>query len=886
MSKLELARQLKIEGQNHQNSKELYGFQEEKYQQSLIIYSELTESNPNDLLLKFEMTELLYSLGFFHHTRKIDLEKAKEYYLKASLYFYEARNKDVDSLYLNYSEFNNNELDLIFRIINNLAGIYYTSSDYLNALKYYKESYAILHTTNYIPQSIYTGKKECLFWLGETYKNLNDYTNSKDYYQQYLQHEIKFNPSGPERLGDIYQYLGQLDDAKKSFEEATILLKTNTHDTLLRAFIKRLDVITLLWRKELNSQYCDEYVAVLKEATDDSRYILEKFKNIPNNFPQDLTNLSYRYRLFPTNENTTAYELVETALIWSEMQLFLPKNLQENANEIELDDAQLLQKFESDFNAAKTNLNSFWQSWLDYALNYNDNSFILDVVGALHGMYLQRILKANELLDQNLEDNQIEFIKLKKQLAQGQLELRSGSRTEDEKKKLEENLAVQNLELQNLRKTLIEKGLYFDKDSLNDYKEKVFEKLEPNQAVVICINFADYGLDEKKHPQFLIVKKNEHKSLNFQWLNLNQLSKNISETPNDWGIVYNSMNRGKRLTADANAKLLSVKENMSAFWKSLKNTLGNEYNDVSFIAQGNLSGLPWQGLAPEGINVSYFSGLYAYKQRKTAASNKPFYPTVDSPLAVLFNDAKNDPENRLYHLPAEIEAIKQIWGVECVNELKNLSDSKGEHSLFVLLGHGDHLNGEAQFVTSTGEIITQYDFLNHPYPIRFLAASSCVLGVEKNISGEPLGLMSVCGVKQSMEFSAGALIPIDDLLSVVLTILFHCNWKAKRNPTTAMNEALSQMKSGKWIEEAQTVFVDVFTDYLPNMFCDMYNDENDFVEKRIDRILSDWGIGEDKDWNEIQATDTKQLVKNYLHDITTNPSSKNVETFCQCWAYG
>jgi hypothetical protein len=179
--------------------------------------------------------------------------------------------------------------------------------------------------------------------------------------------------------------------------------------------------------------------------------------------------------------------------------------------------------------------------------------------------------------------------------------------------------------------------------------------------------------------------------------------------------------------------------------------------------------------------------------------------------------------------------------------INNLNEARAEHQLLLLLGHGDYSQGQARFILKESDI-NSFDLLNHQHALHFIGASACLLGVEQDFNGEPLGLLSLCGCRHDIAFNYGALIPVDDLLSVCLSILFHCHWRELKNPQAAIQLALKQIASGHWSNQAREIFTEVFIEQLPLLLKAMYAVEQRYpsdeaIKARHATIREDWHEG-------------------------------------------
>jgi hypothetical protein len=180
-----------------------------------------------------------------------------------------------------------------------------------------------------------------------------------------------------------------------------------------------------------------------------------------------------------------------------------------------------------------------------------------------------------------------------------------------------------------------------------------------------------------------------------------------------------------------------------------------------------------------------------------------------------------------------------------------------------------------------------------------LGASACLLARSEDINAEPLGVLSLATCRQDVQFSYGALTPIDDFLTTCLSLLFHVAWRESQNPNTAMRTALTQLETGAWSSEAQEIFKEVFTDYLPVMFAKMLADEQNGtveVKQRVANCRVDWlrGMGglidAYYDWleNRHDKTAIIKLVDVMLRDLmkVTPYFHPKLAQFLPFWLWG
>jgi len=201
---------------------------------------------------------------------------------------------------------------------------------------------------------------------------------------------------------------------------------------------------------------------------------------------------------------------------------------------------------------------------------------------------------------------------------------------------------------------------------------------------------------------------------------------------------------------------------------------------------------------------------------------------------------------RLYYLPTEIEFIRQVWGEELVESFDGLPSHDGKPRLLFLLGHGSFDKGNAQFALKQSKLSPQ-SLIAYQNPIYALGASSCLLANHEDIANEPFGFFSQTTSRPELRFGVGAIVPVDDLSTSCLSLLFHFYWREIGLPSKAMPLALDALSSGLWPEEVKMIFKKVFTTQLPSIFNELQQDEvkvslkqQDLFQQRCENNILLW----------------------------------------------
>ena len=558
-------------------------------------------------------------------------------------------------------------------------------------------------------------------------------------------------------------------------------------------------------------------------------------------------------------------------------------------------------------------LMDLWEVWLLHALHTQDSALLLAVVSA---SYARRL----SLLAHLQAEHSTPFLDLTNRLEQLriQLDVLDYQLLQTPEPKLQQQyqqVLSQYNALYRQRGQLMQADSFDALHTLFNGTE-LQHALSPDSAILFSISFADYKLEqvddeqqpnEPDRPPLLLLLLN-NKILKVDAPALNTAAHALKalyhlQTQNPIASVRHAQYR--KPTGDfvvpehitVSQAMTDIKQAMSEVWQTLQEQYLTDIKHLTIVGHGKLNGLPWQGFQPPDLNVSVrqYAGLYALPARKHSRY-KRLYPSATTPLAVLANAADYDPQLHLYYVEAEVLMIQRVWGQAAVKRISDLTHAP-ENSLLLLIGHGNQQQGRGVFVLNQDTVLDQYDILAHQRPLHALGASACLLARSEDINAEPLGLLSLATCCQDVQFNYGALNPIDDFLTTCLSLLFHVAWRDSQDPNFAMCEALKQLETGNWSDDAQRIFKEVFTEYLPVMFAKMETDKRTYhhiVRQRIANCRQDWqespmSKAAYKKWERNQQTElTHNLVSCVLNDLMQiTPHFQNKLTqFLPFWLWG
>lgn len=509
-------------------------------------------------------------------------------------------------------------------------------------------------------------------------------------------------------------------------------------------------------------------------------------------------------------------------------------------------------------------LKAFWSLWIELALGSQQPFLLTDIVCASQARRHLSLLELALQREKETNERVLAFLDEKHRLDQMQLKLASLSqslRAHPENRSvgwdiedLQEQFEAARRQLNELRKELIEVGLYPELNALRlDIDTLQGNLLDEGQAVLVCLCLREYPEIQRKEGILLLVKKSRLVMLDSPGLEasaeaMNQLTQMLVRQGRSFNLRHTvtepdtdeSGHTRFQPNGEPRNFLDDLAGHMTVLWRQLLES--GELKDVkqlAIIGHGQASSLPWQGHIPAEISdlkVWQFSGLHALLNRWERLSHTP-YPTADNPIALLACPATEERTLHLYHLEAETRLIERIWGHERVHRIASPDDIP-ESCLLVLLGHGDCRDGRASFHLESDRVLEPQDLLNPRHRLQAVGASACLLGKSEDVDGEPMGLFSLIACRRDVQFSYGALTPIDDFLATCLSLLFHLAWRDSEDPHAAMGLALKQLGEGRWPAEAVGLFEEIYTEYLPELFGKMREDE-EYYKRVASYDLSD-----------------------------------------------
>lgn len=630
---------------------------------------------------------------------------------------------------------------------------------------------------------------------------------------------------------------------------------------------------------------------------------LETLHHYPNDFARDLLNLSQMFFDWYEPDRRNPVQVLLFG-VYEPARIAFFQRL-----------AQLIERYDEQvkFDAQRSDWREIWHLWLKYALNQQDNYVLMALLAASYARRHQGLLQLNILQREGLDAGLSELVDLKKKVNELGFFLDAIARnvTDPESQtRYADQLAIYRdaqTTWHHCRERLIASGHYPDINHTTFNLRQLQLRLNKYEAILLCLSLADYGLDET--PRLLLLSKIclvdlAAPDLQAVASTLNQINQLLQG-------CHSTLRKNNTDQAENEPSSLAEVPTLETLFADLQQTMNQTWQQLqphlldirrlTVIGHGALNCLPWQGYAPDSLDVRQFSGFYALKRR--ADSNT--YPDGNHLLAILAHADSENPHNHLYHLDAEVEMIQRIWGTERVTNIDQLKDAP-DGSLLLLLGHGGHSQGRAWFA-GPYEQIDQFQIALHPKPVHALCASSCLLGVTTDLNAEPLGMMSFAACRGDIHFSYGALAPVDDLLATCLSLLFHLAWRDLEDPVEAMRTALKQLKSGQWPAEARKVFEATYTAYLPALFRSLKADYRKAktmpyrfaIVKRIERVLKDWHrntslrnasnilYGSKKGDPETAA---RILVAAMLNELTNQKENgrfkAKIEQFTRVWIWG
>jgi CHAT domain len=129
--------------------------------------------------------------------------------------------------------------------------------------------------------------------------------------------------------------------------------------------------------------------------------------------------------------------------------------------------------------------------------------------------------------------------------------------------------------------------------------------------------------------------------------------------------------------------------------------------------------------------------------------------------------------------------IQAVWA-EAVHPLTGLDASHPPAAFVALAGHGANdadIPGAARvWVRRQGDGERHYvgfgDLWRTPLNLQSIYLSSCVVGMTREVNGEPLGLLSA-SLLRGARYVVGWTVPVDDLGVALFSLLYHWAWRER-----------------------------------------------------------------------------------------------------------
>lgn len=279
--------------------------------------------------------------------------------------------------------------------------------------------------------------------------------------------------------------------------------------------------------------------------------------------------------------------------------------------------------------------------------------------------------------------------------------------------------------------------------------------------------------------------------------------------------LVQALAKGAWIPIDSTLSEMTVTETASRrkgfqFWKpSSEKPADRRITTVWLIPSGLMHGLPWQASAPPGLRCRIAPApWFVWQALNRMESPASTIPTRENPLGLLAYEAPTVVNKELFHLALERDLIQAVWG-EALQPLTGLEGAHPPATFAVLAGHGDsdvNIPGSARvWVGSQDDGEPRHvgfgDLWRTPLELRSIYFSSCVVGMTREVNGEPLGLMSA-GLLRGARYLVGWPVPVDDLGIALFSLLYHWAWREHVDPEKALDVARQAFLSGDWPEAA------------------------------------------------------------------------------------
>jgi tetratricopeptide (TPR) repeat protein len=492
----------------------------------------------------------------------------------------------------------------------------------------------------------------------------------------------------------------------------------------------------------------------------------------------------------------------------------------------------------------------FQRLWLRHFINIGDGTAIVELLSFAHGRRLA-LLAQSELrcreAQATLSADERHFLYLQKSIRRIDLEMaeilsaRPPSSIGNEQVFAQPGVATGSgkaivgagriLEQQRdqlfrsyviLRDRLVAEGRYSAASSGIIDVDQILPDADANTALAVwCIPQA---FDIEHRPLLIILTHSPSTTLILPMQELDEAHGTFSKLLKTWRFGRSGMRGGNLAISDSTQREdpdeLETKlwQEMTTLWERLAGKLApHGITQLHMVTHAEAHNLPWLGACPESIQLRQFPSLDFYARRRNAPL--PPSPSPEHPLILLVEEPDNDPLYTLYHVPLEVEAIRQVWPGSVIEATHADAVHCSEASAIWIIGHGFSRNGFPLLGKGAGrqQLTNATIFRNPNFRTGLIYASTCYMGSTKDTSGEPIGLSGLASQQDQVPLSAGSVSPIDDLDAALLAILFHVMWRETGDATAAFHLAKNQLKTKCWGEAAQEVFNEAANRTLPTI---------------------------------------------------------------------
>lgn len=499
---------------------------------------------------------------------------------------------------------------------------------------------------------------------------------------------------------------------------------------------------------------------------------------------------------------------------------------------IDLADDEILEELQEQQRA-------FQRLWLEHFIDRSDGAGIVEFLSFAHGRRLALLAQAElkcRAAQENLSEDERRFLDIQRSLRRIDLEMAeilsarvpsligtepasflpgviagashaiagAGRILEQERDRLFHSYVA-------LRDKLISEGRHRTPSSGIIEIDQIIPQACASTAVAVwCIPQA---FDIDHHPLLVILSHSPAPALILPMPELNEAHGAFSKLLRIWRFGRSGMRGGNPAPSDPisfeqSAELETVLwRQMKTLWERLAGKLApHDIANLHMVTHAEAHNLPWLGACPESIKLRQFPSLDFYLRRRNALP--PPTPSPEHPLILLVEEPDDDPLNTLYHVPLEVEAIRQVWPGAVIEATHATAVDCSEASAIWIIGHGFSRNGFPLLGKGAGRqrLTDTTIFRNPDFRAGLVYASTCYMGNTIDTSGEPIGLSGLAALQDQIPLSAGAVSPIDDLDAALLAILFHAMWRETGDAPSAFHLARIRLSTRAWGDAEKDVF--------------------------------------------------------------------------------